>query len=218
MNTRMEKVAQDVALAALRSAAASDPPLDPEALTEAFRAGWPVRDSRRPMNDAIAAAQAAGSCTDQDPDTWTIAISQAWQPAVEEVVQEYLHAARHSFKQGDPLQGVETLTDAVRATLGHIAATRNWPHSAHEDLYRIAAALGSNRDWPATMEEFQRALEKCTKEGEHLGATLGASMGLPGSIRFGTYLEYPEDAEENGFSFATTAIELANRLAGQGAA
>ena len=113
---------------------------------------------------------------------------------------------------------METLTDAVRATLGHIAATRNWPHSAHEDLYRIAAALGSNRDWPATMEEFQRALEKCTKEGEHLGATLGASMGLPGSIRFGTYLEYPEDAEENGFLFATTAIELAHSLAGQGAA
>ena len=113
MNTRMEKVAQDVALAVLRSVGAkSDPPLKPEALREAFRARWPVRDSQRPMNDAIAAAaQAAGSCSDQDQDTWTIAISQVWQPAVEAVVQEYLQAARHSFKQGDPLQGVETLTD-----------------------------------------------------------------------------------------------------------
>ena len=107
MNTRMEKVVQDVALAALRSAAAADPPPEPEALREAFRARWPVKDSRHPMNDAfVAAAQAASSCTDQDPDTWTIAISQAWQLAVEEVVQGYLQAARHSFKQGDPLHGV----------------------------------------------------------------------------------------------------------------
>ena len=68
------------------------------------------------------------------------------------------------------------------------------------------------------MEDFEQALDHRTREGEHLGATLGASMGLPRSIRSGTYLEYPEDAEENGFSFATTAIELANRLAGQVAA
>ena len=78
------------------------------------------------------------------------------------MVEEYFQAARHSFKQGDPRQGVETLTDAVRATLGHIAATRNWSHSTQDDLYGIAAALGSNSDWPATMEEFQRALDNCT--------------------------------------------------------
>ena len=30
---------------------------------------------------------------------------------------------------------METLTDAVRATLSHIAAARNWPHGTHEDLY-----------------------------------------------------------------------------------
>ena len=44
---------------------------------------------------------------------------------------------------------------------------------------------------------------------------MGASMGLPDSLKFGTYHENPEDAEENGSSFATTAIELANRLAAQ---
>jgi hypothetical protein len=215
----MEKVAQDVALKALRSAAAtSDPPLDPQTLTEAFQAGWPVRDRQRPMNDAITAAQAASACANQDPAAWTTAIAQAWQPAVEEVVQEYLQAARHCFKQGDPLQGVETLTDAVRATLGHIAATRNWPHNAHDDLYGIAATLGSNRDWPANMDEFQRALDNCTREGEDLGAALCASMGRPDMLKFGTYAGDPDGPEEEGFLFATTTIELANRMAGLAAA
>ena len=215
MSTRMEKVAQDVALKALRAAAAtSDPVIDTERLRETFQARWPTQNSQRPMNDAITAVQAARNRAGQDADAWTTAITLAWQPAVEEAVQEYLQAARRCFKHGDPLQGAEILSDAVRATLGHIAATRNWPHGAHDDLYGIAAALGSNSGWPTTMEEFEQALDHRTKEGERLGA----SMGLPRSIRSGTYLEYPEDAEENGFSFATTAIELANQLAGQVAA
>ena len=50
-----------------------------------------------------------------------------------------------------------------------------------------------------------------------MSASMGASMGLPKSLKFGTYAEYPEDAEENGFSFATTAIELATSLAVQAA-
>ena len=65
------------------------------------------------------------------------------------------------------------------------------------------------------MQEFDQALDNCSEEGKHLGSALGASMGLPSSIRFGTYAEEPESAEENGLSFAETVIELANRLAGQ---
>ena len=129
MNTRMEKVAEDVALTALRSAGtASDPPLEPETLKEAFRARSPTQDSQRPMNDAMdAAAQAAGNCSGQDAESWQTTMSRAWQPAVEEVVEEYFKAAQHSFEKGESLEGVETLTDAVRATLGYIAAVRKWP-------------------------------------------------------------------------------------------
>ena len=50
-----------------------------------------------------------------------------------------------------------------------------------------------------------------------MSAAMGASLGLPESLKFGTYCENPEDAEENGFSFAKTAIELANHLAAQAA-
>ena len=215
MNTRMEDVAVDVALTALQSVCtASEPPLDPEALKEAFRARWPTEGSHRPMNDAIAAAaQAASSCFEQDYDSWHSTISKSWQPAVEEVIEQYLKAARHSFKESHHIQGAETLTDAVRATMGCIAATRNWPHHSHDNLYAIAAALGSGRDWPNTLEEFDRALENSTEEGDQLGSALGASMGLPGSLRFGSYCDNPEDAEENGFSFAESTIELARRLA-----
>ena len=110
---------------------------------------------------------------------------------------------------------METLTDAVRATLGHIAAVRGWPHSAHDDLYYIAAALASGSGWPESMEEFERALANASEEGGNMRAAFAASMGRPDMLKFGVYAEYPEDAEEDGFLFATVAIELANRLAGQ---
>ena len=219
MNTRMEKVAEDIALAVLRKvAAAANPPIQGQVLAEAFQAIWPTPDSTTPMNDAMnAVARAAGSCTGQDADTWKTGVSQAWQRAVEEVVEEYFKAAKHSFRKGEPLEGVETLTDAVRATLGHIAATRNWPHSIHDNLYRIAAALGSGNGWPHTTEEFEEALNNRSKEGKNLGAALGASMGRPDMLKFGVYAENPNEAEEDGLLFATTTIELANRLAGQSA-
>ena len=216
MNTRMEKVTEDIALATLRKLdQAARPSLQPETLKQAFQAIWPTPDSTTPMNDAMnAVARAAGSCTGQDADTWKTGVSQAWQPAVEEVVEEYFKAAKHSFRKGEPLEGVETLTDAVRATLGHIAATRNWPHSTHDDLYSIAAALGSGNGWPDTMEEFDDALNNRSEEGENLGSNLGASMGRPDMLKFGVYAENQNEAEEDGFLFATTTIELANRLAG----
>ena len=219
MNTRMEKAAQDVALTALRIIShVAQPAPQLEKIKEDFQTRWPVPDSNRPMNDAMTAvAQAVSSCTGQDADTWKTTVSQTWQPAVEEVVEAYFKAAKNSFEKGDPLDGVETLTDAVRATLGHIAALRNWPHSTHDDLYSIAAALGSGSEWPNTIEEFDRALEGVSKEGDNLGAALGASMGRPDMLKFGVYAENPDGPEEDGILFATATIELANRLAQQAA-
>ena len=217
MYTRMEKVAEDVALTVLRRAGSSaEPPLRPETLKDAFQSRWPTPSSGTPMNDAIrAAAQAASSCTGQQADSWNANVSLAWQPAIDEVVDEYFKAAQHSFQKREPLEGVETLTDAVRATLGHIAATRNWPHSTHDDLYSIAAALGSGSDWPNTMEQFNHALENASQEGNNLGAALGASMGRPEMLKFGVYAENPDGPEEDGFLFAITTIELAKLLAKQ---
>jgi hypothetical protein len=99
------------------------------------------------MTDAMrAAAQSVGNCSCQGADTWETAVSQQWQAAIEEVVREYFNAAQHSFEKREPLEGVEILTDAVRSTLGHIAAVRNWPHGSHDDLYSIAADLGNGSE------------------------------------------------------------------------
>ena len=217
MNTRMEKVAQDVALTALRIVThVAQPTPQLERIKEDFQARWPVPDNNRPMNDAMTAVvQAVSSCTGQDADTWKTTVSQTWQPAVEEVVEAYFKAARTSFQKGDALEAAEILTDAVRATLGHIAATRDWPHGTHNDLYSIAAALGGRTEWPENLEEFDKALDNCSKEGKRLGSALGASTGLPRSITFGSYVDAPGSAEEDGLSFAETVIELANRLAGE---
>ena len=217
MTSRMEKVAEDIALNALRKATqTAELPLKLETLTDAFKGRWPLPGSDRPMNDAMsAAAQAASNCTDQDAESWEGTVSQAWQPAVQETVEEYFKTARYSFQKGEALEGAETLTDAVRATLGHIAMARNWPHSTHDDLYSIAAALGSGSGWPDTTEEFDWALENASKEGQNMSAAMGASMGRPRMLKFGIYAENPDGVEEDGFLFAKTTIELANRLAGQ---
>ena len=216
MKTRMEKVAEDITLSALkRVCSMAQPPSRAETLQEAFQAEWPTPDSTHPMNDAIGTAARLARSAGQDPDTWKDTMAEAWQSAVEAVVAEYLKAARESFQRGEHTQGAETLTDAVRATIGHIAMTRNWPHSNEEDLFSTAAALGSGTDWPQTTDKLDQALASLSKDGDHLISALGASMGLPGSIAFGTYLEDPDDAEENGFLFAEMVMELAPRLAGQ---
>ena len=218
MTTRMERVAEDIALATLRKACTlAEPALQPEKLHEQFRTMWPAGGSLLPMNDAMSAVVGAAAHSAHVPDreSWKILMEDAWSGAVEEVVQGYFKTAQHSFENGQPMEGVETLTDAVRATLGHIAATREWPHSTDEDLYSIAAALASGNGWPEKMEEFDQALKDASPEGGNLCAALGACMGRPDVLRFGLYEGDREGPESDGFLFARTTIELANRIAGQ---
>ena len=222
MTTRMESATEGIALTVLRKIGSDQNLLiQPDRLREAFQAIWPIPSSNTPMNDALAAAaQAASNCagqdgeTGQDEKTWKTTVSQAWQPALKEVTREYLRTAKENFRKGELAQGAETLTDAVRATLGYIAAARGWPHRTDEDLHMAATALASGQGWPETMEELDDALDNMSEEGKHLNASLGASMGLPDSIAFGTYTGDPDDAEENGFLFAETVMALAEKLAG----
>ena len=215
MTTRMESATELVALSVLQKISSEqDLTSQPDRLREAFQEAWPVPGSNTPMSDAIgAAAQVASNCAGQDGETWKDAVAQAWQPAVREIAQEYLATARENFRKGELAQGAESLTDAVRATLGYIAAARGWPHATDEDLHMTTTALASGRGWPETMEELDAALDNMTEEGKHLNASLGASMGLPGSIAFGAYTDAPYDAEESGFLFAETVMALAEKLA-----
>lgn len=215
MTTRMEKVAEDVALTALKTATSlSESTLDPDALRLTFLRDWLPKGSQNPMIDAMnKAISAAGFDDGPEEATWHGLLEKAWDQAVEDTVQEYFSSARRSFKQGEPLQALETLTDAVRATFAHIAAARQWPHATDDDIYCISAGLGSNGQWPATLEELDQALLNRSKEGKDMGLAMSASMGRPDMFKFGTYLDEPEAAEQDGFLFASTAIDLANRLA-----
>ena len=221
MTTRMEKVAEDVALTALQKASnASGSPPNPAGLKTAFRANWPPDGSQRPLLDAMkAAANAAdGIHNATGQESWTSLLEKTWSQAVEDTVQEYFASARRSFKQGEPLQALETLTDAVRATFGHIAATRHWPHATDSDIYSISAGLGSNGQWPGTLEDLDQALLNPSTEGREMGLAMSASMGRPKMYSFGSYEGDTDTAEKEGLLFASTAIELANRLAKETAA
>lgn len=216
MTTRMENVAEDVALTALRKATReSEFPLDPEKLKETLRASWPAKGSQQPMNHALkAAAEAASQEEDStNSEEWSDLLEKAWAQAVEDAVQEYFESARQSFKQGATLEALETLTDAVRATFGHIAATHQWPHATNSDIYFISAALGSNGRWPHTLEDLDQALLNASKEGKEMGLAMAASMGRPKMYSFGSYEGDNDTAEKEGLLFASTAIEMANLLA-----
>ena len=220
MTARMEKVAEDVALTALqRATRASASPLDPDKLKETLRASWPPEGSQQPMNDVLKAvtsediSAAVHSQYESSQETWNTLLRKDWAQAVDDTVQEYFEAARQSFKQGEALQALETLVDAVRATFGHIAATRQWPHATNSDIYAISAALDSNGQWPDTLEDLDLALINASREGEEMGLAMSASMGRPDMFKFGAYLEEPGAAERESFLFASTAIELAKKLA-----
>ena len=106
MTTRMEKVAEDVALAAIRNAStAAAPLLQPEKLQESFRAAWPTGESRTPINDAMNAGVNATTAGvhPQDRETWKARMEDAWSRAVTETVTGYFQTARQSFEQGHPL-------------------------------------------------------------------------------------------------------------------
>ena len=217
MTTRMEKVAEDVARAALQRAcrSAEPRPVEPEKVKEALSETRAPEESQQPLNDALKAAinAAAASWKQPDQETWKALIDKAWPQAVDDTVREYFESARRSFDGGDQLQGLETLTDAVRATFGYIAATRQWPHATDSDIYCISAGLGSNGQWPHTLEDLDQALINASREGEEMGLAMSASMGRPKMYSFGSYEGDTDTAEKEGLLFATTAIELANRLA-----
>ena len=52
-----------------------------------------------------------------------------------------------------------------------------------------------------------------SEEGKHLNALLGANLGLPDRMAFGTYTDAPNGAKQNGFHFAQTVMTLAEQLA-----
>ena len=215
MPTRIEKVAQDIALTAAKMAsAAQNNVIDEHSFEAIFDECWPQQYSDQPVTDAISAAAQAASCySTPDQRQWITAIKESWQPAVTEVIAAYLTAAKESFEKGEALKGSENLTDAVRATLGSIAAQSNWPHRTDDDLFTAAAALGSGTDWPKSEDDFANALAARSALGRRLGSALGASIGLPESIAFGSYDGHLQQAGKDGFSFAATVMEIADRLA-----
>ena len=185
MTTRMESATEGIALTVLRKIGSDQNlPVQPDRLREAFQAIWPIPGSNTPMNDALgAAAQAASNCAGQDGETWKTTVSQAWQPALKEVTREYLRTAKENFRKGELAQGAETLTDAVRATLGYIAAARGWPHSTDEDLHMAATALASGQGWPETMEELDGRTGQHVRRGQASECLPGSKHGAAGQHR-----------------------------------
>lgn len=222
----MERVAEMIALAVLQNiCVAVEPPLSMEELKKNFYARWPTDESRFPINDAmratlyaaISSKERAHNEWDEDKGTWKTPIADAWDDAAAKAVAQYFDEAQRSFDREEPLEATETLTDAVRAALGYIAATQEWPHGTRGELYNVAEGLaagtvpkgGDNAiEYPSTMSE----------EGMDLCSFFAASMGRPDSVKFGFYGDNQNAVREDAILFARRTIERAGRLAKEKAA
>ena len=221
MPTRMESVTEEIALSFLKSvSSAMKPPLPLEKLEKDFYARWPAEGSKLPMNDAIRAARNAAvagkdrtrSGRDEEAGIWETPIADAWDEAVTKTVARYFDKARRSFDEGKPLEGTETLTDAVRAAVGFIAATREWPHATREDLYNVAEGLAAGA-LPKENDNVFEYPDTVSEEGVELCSFFAASMGGPDSVRFGLFYDSQDGSNEDAIRFAERTIELAGRLA-----
>ena len=219
MTTRIEKVAGEVALDVLEKVSTLvEPPLHLERLKRSFYSKFTASAGQFPMNEAMnAALYAAVASKGQAADEWNAPIVDAWERVVDETVEEYFNRAERSFEAHEHLEGAETLTDAVRVVLGHIAARRGWPHATDDDLYRTAAALATSGGFPSDDENLYMLLDDASVEGMDLCGALGASMGRPDSVRCGLYDDNFDGVRQEARLFARMTIDLANRLAKDGA-
>ena len=221
MTTRMERATERIALAALRRVnAAAEPPLPLENLEKNFYAGWPTEGSRFPMTDAMRAVLKAAAADrerlpgsrDEGQANETTPMTNAWECAVAEAVEEYFETARRSFAEGNPLEGTEALTDAVRAALGYIAAKREWPHGTQTDLYDATTALATGT-LPEDDDKASELLDSAPEEGIDLCSVFAASMGQPASVKFGMFYDSRDGCDADATMFARRSIELARHLA-----
>ena len=220
MATRMEQATEKIALAVLRSVSvAMEPPLSTEKLEQNFYAQWPTEGSRFPMNDAMLAARNAAKASKErtpgegdEEGTWKTRIADAWGQAVTEAVEQYFDTARQHFDRGEALDGTETLTDAVRAAVGYIAAKREWPHATKGELYNVAEGLATG-SLPKEDDNWWEYPDTATDEGAEFRSFFAASMGRPDSVKFGFYCNDRSAVQEDAILFARRAIERAGRLA-----
>ena len=220
MPTRMERATEWIALAVLRRvSAAAEPSLPLEKLEKNFYAGWPTEGSRLPMTDAMRVVLKAAAadreqlpgCRDEGQANETTPMANAWECAVSEAVEEYFATAQRSFAEGNPMEGTEALTDAVRAALGYIAARREWPHGTQTDLYDVTTALATGTV-PEDDDKAAELLDSAPEEGIDLCSAFAASMGQPASVKFGMFYDSRDGCDADATMFARRSIELARRL------
>ena len=116
-----------------------------------------------------------------------------------------------SFAEGNPMEGTEALTDAVRAALGYIAARREWPHGTQTDLYDVTTALATGT-LPEDDDKASELLDSAPEEGIDLCSAFAASMGQPASVKFGMFYDSRDGCDADATMFARRSIELARRL------
>ena len=207
MNSRMEKIAEEIALTVLRNLGTREGLTVPaETLERDFCDHWPSDGSRYPINDAIDAVASLG----------VLEVGQlpaVWRTAADDTVVACFEDAQASFESDDYLQGTETLANAVRASLGYIAATFGWPHAVDDDLYRTAAALATGRPFPADDDNLYVLLDDASDEGLDLCSALGAVLGRTDALRCGLYDETAFRAQHDSRLFARMTITIAQTLA-----
>ena len=110
---------------------------------------------------------------------------------------DLLNSADREFSQGNALEAVELLRDAVMNTLADIAREKGWPHADDDDLYKVA----------------ERLSEKDVSELGFLLSGFSAAQYFPSKVQHGFFdMSIGDDADAR--YIARSHVKLARKLAG----
>ena len=195
MSAESWKVAGDATMTALRNDnPESQPLLDCRPLKGAIRAGWPTPHGETPLErrQGTATQSAAASPIWIRKSGRTPCFKHGSQQRKESSATTSIPYSPCS-KEGDSLDGKEILTNAVRAALGYISATRNLLHNDHDSLYAIVPVRKTQPGGSRGEEELDRALGNSSANGDRQPFAFGIRFAPFKGVAYGTCHEGPDD-------------------------
>ena len=230
MNETILDLAERVAIAAYEKEVGTANAAEADRLRNNLLARVELKQSRRPISDAINialadaldAAHMAAVVTKRATHPYLHHNSQAdhstvgvkFSDTIKEVATE---RATHYFSQADLYfldmqhqQATESLASAVICSIAAIAARNGWFHDG-DGIHEAIELLATGQS-PETTGDIYQALAQSSELGHDLTSAFSAAMAQPDLVKFGMGYDSANGSDEDAKSFARRTIQLADRL------
>ena len=230
MNETILDLAERVAIAAYEKEVGTGTAAEADRLRNNLLARVELKQSRRPISDAInialtdaldaahmAAVATKGALHPQlheDSQGNYTPVGDKFSDTINEVATEQ---AAHYFSQADLYfldmqhqQATESLASAVICSIAAIAARNGWFHDG-DGIHEAIELLATGQS-PETTGDIYEALAQSSELGHDLTSAFSAAMAQPDLVKFGMGYDSANGSDEDAKSFARRTIQLADRL------